>query len=84
MAMKDGICPKCGSSAVYHGPIGSVATGWSLKDAAMLPMTMMAGAGLTNYVCTACGYLERYVAAPADRATIAKNWEKVESRDTKS
>lgn len=79
--MKDGVCPKCASFAVYHGPLGSVATGWSMKDASMLPMTMMSGAGLTNYVCTACGYLERYIATPADCATIAEKWEKVECRD---
>jgi hypothetical protein len=79
--MRDGVCPKCGSSAVYHGPVGPVETGWSFKDAAMLPMTLMHGAGLTNYVCTACGYLERYVDSPADRGTIAQNWEKVERPD---
>ena len=82
--MKDGICPKCGSSEVHHGPTGSVATGWSYKDAAFLPMTMMHAAGLTNYVCTACGYLERYVDGSADRTSIAENWEKVVSRNTKS
>ena len=75
--MKDGVCPKCGSSAVYHGPIGWVATGWAYTDAALLPLTMMSGAKLTNYVCTACGYLERYVDAPADRTTIAEKWGKV-------
>ena len=84
IAMKDGICPNCGSSAVYHGPSSSVAMGWSNKDAALLPMTMMSGARLTNYVCAACGYLERYVDAEADRKTIAEKWESVANRGTAS
>lgn len=79
--MKDGTCPKCGESAIYHGPTGSVATGWTYKDAAMLPMTMMSGAGLTNYVCVACGYVERYVESAEDRKTISQKWEKVVSQD---
>ncbi len=80
--MKNGICPKCGASEVYHGPNGWVETGWQWKDAAILPMTMMSSAALTNYVCTACGYVERYVHSVADRRTIAENWEKVASRNT--
>jgi predicted nucleic-acid-binding Zn-ribbon protein len=82
--MKDGICSKCGSSNVYRGPVGWVATGWAFKDSALLPMTMMSGAVLTNYVCTACGYVERYVESPTDKNTIAENWEKVESRGANS
>jgi hypothetical protein len=82
--MKNGICPKCGSTAVFHGPSGSVATGWSYKDAALLPLTMMRGAGLTNYVCTDCGYLERYVDAAADLTAIAENWDKVGGQDANS
>ena len=78
-AMKDGICPKCKSSEVYHGPTGEVATGWSFNSASFIPMTMWHGAGLTNYVCTECGYVERYVVTLSDRATIAAKWEKVGS-----
>jgi hypothetical protein len=77
--MKDGMCPKCGAAAVYHGPVGWAEVVSSIASEAQLPMTAMDNAGLTNYVCTSCGYLERYVDSPGDRDTIAKKWEKVPS-----
>lgn len=82
--MKDGVCPKCGSGAVYHGPNGLVATGWTFRDCAMIPLTLWRSANLMNYVCVDCGYLERYVEEPADRRTIAENWQRVQSPVTHS
>lgn len=82
--MKDGNCPKCGATAVYRGPTGLVATGWAARDAAFLPMTLWSTAGLTNYVCTACGYVERYVMSPDERSVIAQNWEKIEIQPSTS
>jgi hypothetical protein len=74
--MKDGICPKCGASEVYHGPLGW-ADFTSGLDMSQLPLTASDNAALTNYVCASCGYLERYVVDPGDRLTITKRWEKV-------
>ena len=66
--MKDGKCPKCGSTDVFvdanifKNYYGAVAvTLWKM--------------GMTdNYVCTACGCLERYVQDPQTLRGIAQSW----------
>lgn len=77
--MKDGRCPKCGSCAVYcgdgiplkSGPFGSNS----------IPVTMTAIAALDNYVCTECGYVERYVADKDRLAQIAARWRPIHPAD---
>jgi hypothetical protein len=41
-----------------------------------IPISIVSIAALDNYVCTDCGYLERYVAEPLKRKEIAKKWPK--------
>ena len=72
--MKQGKCPKCGSEEIYvgidvlpkSGPFGSNA----------IPISIMSIAALDNYVCTDCGYLERYIAESEKQEEIAKKWPK--------
>ncbi len=70
--MKDGKCPKCGSSKVFAatdlplkgGPFGSNT----------IPVSLTSMAPLDNYVCTDCGYLERYVADADKLKEISRKW----------
>ncbi len=75
--MKNGKCPKCGSTEIYtaqdlplkSGPFGSNA----------IPVSLTAIAALDNYVCTDCGFLERYVADAEKLKQIAKKWGHVQA-----
>lgn len=73
--MKDGKCPKCGSTNVYvaddlplkSGPFGSNA----------IPVSLTVMAALDNYVCVDCGLVEHYVAEERMLKKIAKRWDRV-------
>lgn len=73
--MKQGKCPKCGSTAVYSavdmplksGPFGSNA----------IPVSLTSMAALDNYVCADCGLVESYVAEAHMLKKIAKKWHPV-------
>jgi predicted nucleic-acid-binding Zn-ribbon protein len=78
--MKNGKCPKCGSSNVYSaadlplkgGPFGSNT----------IPVSLTSMAPLDNYVCVDCGLVESYVADKEKRKEIARKWRAVnESRE---
>lgn len=70
--MKQGKCPKCGSSQIYcstdlplkSGPFGSNS----------IPISLASLAALDNYACTACGYVEHYIADTAMLTKIAGKW----------
>ncbi len=72
--MKEGKCPKCGSEEIYagveilpkSGPFGSNS----------IPISIVSIAALDNYVCTDCGYLERYIADSEKLKEIVKKWPK--------
>ena len=73
--MKQGKCPKCGSTNIYttgdlpfkSGPFGSNS----------IPVTLTAIAALDNYVCVDCGLVERYVADKSMLNRIADKWNAV-------
>ncbi|MDX9786708.1 MAG: hypothetical protein RBT11_08025 [Desulfobacterales bacterium] len=73
--MKNGKCPKCGSVEIFaakelplkSGPFGSNA----------IPVSLTSIAALDNYVCVACGLVERYVADEEKLKEIAKKWKPV-------
>ncbi len=73
--MKQGKCPRCGSVEVHSGvevlpksgPFGSNS----------IPISIVSIAALDNYVCTDCGYLERYIADAEKLKEIVKKWPKV-------
>ena len=73
--MKQGTCPKCNSQEIYagvdvlpkSGPFGSNS----------IPVSIVSIAALDNYVCTHCGYLERYIADDEKLKEISKKWKSV-------
>ena len=77
--MKNGKCPKCGSTEIYaaqdlplkSGPFGSNS----------IPISLTSMAALDNYVCTDCGYLERYVADEDKLKEIAKKWKPAKAEE---
>lgn len=73
--MKQGKCPKCGSEAVYSGEEVMPKSGPFGSNA--IPVSIVSIAALDNYVCTDCGYLERYVAETGKLREISKKWLKV-------
>lgn len=68
--MRDGICPKCGSSTVYAKENGF----GGLRG---VPIRIANGTSqqtIITYVCVTCGYLENYVAAGPVIAEISEDW----------
>ena len=67
--MRDGTCPQCRSSEVYHSP----------SDLGMdrMPIANMRADSVAMYVCIACGYMEHYVDDPNGLRKIAEKWHKV-------
>ena len=70
--MKNGKCPKCGSTRIYTakdmplkaGPFGSNS----------IPVSLTSLAALDNYVCLDCGFVERYVADSDKLDEIKRKW----------
>ncbi len=73
--MKDGICPKCGSHAVYSG-VDVLMKGGG-HGANTIPITSFTGARLDNYVCGECGYVESYIADREKLEKIIDKWPRV-------
>ena len=77
--MKSGICPKCGSREVYCDSEHAM----NRSGEHQMPITAMSFTPLDQYVCTSCGYLERYVSeayAPRQERKLEKirtRWRKV-------
>ena len=72
--MKNGKCPKCGSTEVYTGQhlnnMTKLGSNWSNS----IPITMWSVAPLDNYVCVDCGYVESYLSNPVKRRRITEKW----------
>ena len=79
--MKNGICPKCGSTDVRSGEFlakkGRLDCGQSHPRNHQGSATI--AAWLDNYVCARCGYVESYIADPKKLAEIAERWPAVPS-----
>jgi predicted nucleic-acid-binding Zn-ribbon protein len=71
MAMKDGICLKCGGKEVYAN------TPDRFQGRHGLPITAAQTASIEFYVCGECGYAESYVAEARDLQKIRDYWSKV-------
>ena len=77
--MKQGKCPKCGSTKIYSaddlplksGPFGSNS----------IPVSLTVMAALDNYVCIDCGLVESYVAEKRLLKKIAQKWNPVGDAD---
>jgi len=66
--MRDGTCPKCGSSQVFFHPAP-----------AAVPAPDVA---LDQYACMACGYAEIYLSPLVDRAALRASWHAAGARIT--
>ena len=73
--MKDGKCPKCGSTEVYCGSDVYPKTGPFTSNS--IPVSLTSIAALDNYVCTDCGYVERFISEPGKLKEIFIKWRKV-------
>ena len=73
--MKDGKCPKCGSTEVYCGADVYPKTGPFTSNT--IPISLTSIAALDNYVCTDCGYVERFIAETGKLKEIFIKWRKV-------
>jgi predicted nucleic-acid-binding Zn-ribbon protein len=71
--MKNGTCPKCGSTEVYH-QVGHQA---SQELIVLVGGILSRGIAPDKYACTNCGYLEYYLPLADDIKTIQENWKKV-------
>ncbi len=78
--MRDGTCPKCGSTEVcsseHLGSFAKMGSNW----ANTIPITALANAALDNYVCLNCGYVESYVADDSKLWKIAQKWPRAGQR----
>ncbi len=68
--MRNGICSKCGRSSVYSGR--DVAVKASVGN--RIPIDFTHSVPLDNYVCTSCGYVERYISDTASLTRISEQW----------
>lgn len=73
--MKDGKCPKCGSTEVYCGADVYPKTGPFTSNT--IPISLTSIAALDNYVCTDCGYVERFISETGKLKEIFIKWRKV-------
>ena len=73
--MLDGSCSKCGSREIYSGRNIPLKTGPFASNS--IPISLTSIAALDNYVCVACGYVERYIKDPAKLREIAERWQAV-------
>jgi predicted nucleic-acid-binding Zn-ribbon protein len=74
--LKNGTCPKCGSTDIHSGEDILFKSG--PFNCNSIPVSMTSMAALDNYVCTQCGLVERYVAEPSKLKEIARKWPRVE------
>ena len=79
--MKNGSCPKCGSSEIHAGTEVFPKSGPFTCNA--IPVSLTTMAPLDNYVCTACGYVESYVSQAGDIDKIRRKWPPVNAVEAK-
>jgi len=71
--MKDGTCPKCNSKAVYHEQNG-IYVPKMLGGVFVRTDTGNMGSNTDDYICTECGYMERYLDDKEKLKAVAKAW----------
>jgi len=72
--MKNGKCPKCGSTNI-HSKRGGL--GYSNSSSIYIYLPQSQPTSPVEYVCTSCGYVEMYIVEAARLAEIDKAWPKV-------
>jgi predicted nucleic-acid-binding Zn-ribbon protein len=77
--MKNGKCPKCGSTEIFAGKDLPLKSGPFGSNS--IPISLTSMAALDNYVCTDCGLVEHYVADAQRLKEIAKKWKPVNAQE---
>jgi predicted nucleic-acid-binding Zn-ribbon protein len=70
--MKNGKCPKCGSTEIFTGKDLPLKSGPFGSNS--IPISLTSMAALDNFVCTDCGLVEHYIGDPEKLKEIAKKW----------
>ena len=70
--MKNGKCPKCDSTEIYHGEKRRS------NGISVMMVSSFNQAWLDNYVCTQCGYVESYVLEQDMLEKIKDKWKKAD------
>jgi hypothetical protein len=73
--MKNGKCPRCGGTEIHSGVNVPLKSGPFASNA--IPISLTSMAALDNYVCTACGLVESYIAEPTKLEEVVKTWARV-------
>lgn len=73
--MKRGICPKCGSKAIYKNER------WLGEYRTMMQLGWLSQAKLADYICVECGFIESYLARPKDARKVARRCTRVSVED---
>jgi predicted nucleic-acid-binding Zn-ribbon protein len=71
--MKDGQCPKCGSTEVYASQVNH-----PQKHIRVQSPYLSGSAAPVKYLCTECGYLEYYVEDENFLALVRHKWQRVQ------
>jgi predicted RNA-binding Zn-ribbon protein involved in translation (DUF1610 family) len=76
--LKSGICPVCGSSEVFCDGNTKVRN-HVYSRSIILDSGLLMGkfAAVNTYMCTHCGYIERYATNPDDMRYVRANWQRV-------
>jgi predicted nucleic-acid-binding Zn-ribbon protein len=77
--MKNGKCPKCGSTEIFAGKDLPLKSGPFGSNS--IPISLTSIAALDNYVCTDCGLVEHYVADAERLKEITKKWKPVNAQE---
>jgi predicted nucleic-acid-binding Zn-ribbon protein len=74
--MRNGKCSKCGSATIVTRPNGIVPGG---KDREYISIdgSFLQAINTVTFLCTSCGYYERYVSDSEKLAQAAQKWQKV-------
>jgi hypothetical protein len=79
-ALKDGLCPICGSTNVKSGEAIEEKAG--IGGGNRLPLNDVFAVPLDNFVCVDCGCVETYILDRAMLNRIEREWKKVERPKT--
>jgi hypothetical protein len=79
-SLKEGICPQCGSERVRSG--AAIEGKEGLRGGNRIPINAVIYVALDNYVCVDCGYVESYISDRSILNRIAKEWARVEPKDS--
>ena len=68
--MRSGVCTKCGRTTVFSGRDVPVKASVGNR----IPIDFQNSVPMDNYVCTSCGYVERYISDKNGLQQISTKW----------